>query len=250
MTALIRLTVTEIKLFFREAQAVFWSFAYPLLMLYLFGAMFKNATVMGMGFTDAFIPALIGINLTAISFFTIGTKLTTYRERQILRRYHASPVHPAAILGASMLEGLLILLLSAVIIVIAAALAFDVHVPAGMALLNFCAALILSVVSFFAFGFTLSGLAPNSRAAASMSSLIMNLMIFLSGATFPYEFLPKVLQYVAKALPLHYVVDLLQHMWKGDPITAHLTDVYVLLGVFVVGSILAAKTFRWEADKA
>jgi ABC-2 type transport system permease protein len=246
MKALLRLTSTEIKLFFREFQAVFWTFFYPILMLYIFGAIFKNATVMGMGFTDAFLPALIGINLTSITFFTIGAGLTMYRERQILRRYHASPLHPAIVLGAHTLHGLLILLLSGAVILIAGDLFFSVHIPVSMTLVHFVAGLVLSVLSFFAFGFAVSGLAPNSRAAYAMASLLMNVMVFLSGATIPYEVLPKALQYVAKALPLHYVVDLLQHTWKGDPITANMTDVYVLIGVFLLGSIVAARTFRWE----
>lgn len=246
MTALLRLAGTEIRLFFREFQAVFWTFGYPILMLYIFGAIFRDATVMGMGFADAFLPALMGINLTAISFFTIGAMLANYRERQILRRYHASPLHPGVVLGAHMLHGLLVLLLSGVVLLIAAKLFFAVNVPGAMALVNFFAALILSVLSFFSFGFVISGMAPNARAAMTLSNVFMNVMVFLSGATIPYEFLPKALQYVAKALPLHYVVNLLQHTWKGDPITAHMTDVYVLIGVFLLGSVLATRTFRWE----
>ena len=42
MSAYIRLTVTEIKLFLREWQTVFWTLLFPPLMLLLFGEIYGN----------------------------------------------------------------------------------------------------------------------------------------------------------------------------------------------------------------
>ena len=58
----------------------------------------------------------------------------------------------------------------------------------------------------------MSSLAKNVRAAAAISSLLLNLMLFLSGATFPLQMMPSFIQPVAKVLPLYYVIDLLRFL--------------------------------------
>lgn len=63
MNALGRLTWMEMKLFFREKQAVFWTFLFPVLMIWLFGSMFgnKNCREGGVTVTCTFLPGLRSI---------------------------------------------------------------------------------------------------------------------------------------------------------------------------------------------
>jgi ABC-2 type transport system permease protein len=74
-------------------------------------------------------------------------------------------------------------------------------------------------------------------------------MLFLSGATFPVDMMPKVLQYASKILPLYYVIDLLRSTWNFGPISDKWLDIIVLLGISLVSTVLAAKFFRWNAQK-
>jgi ABC-2 type transport system permease protein len=71
-------------------------------------------------------------------------------------------------------------------------------------------------------------------------------MIFLSGATFPLDAMPNVLQHVAKILPLYYVIELLRDSWNDAPIWENKTSVFVLLGISAVSLFLASKFFRWS----
>lgn len=48
------------------------------------------------------------------------------------------------------------------------------------------------------------------------------------------------------ALPLTYVVQLLQGLWFAEPWSEHLLKVAVLFGMLIVGVLVSAKTFRWE----
>jgi ABC-2 type transport system permease protein len=73
-------------------------------------------------------------------------------------------------------------------------------------------------------------------------------MLFLSGATFPLEMMPSFLQYVAKVLPLYYVIDLLRHTWNVSPIWNNGLDVVVLIGLFLLFTLLSARFFRWSED--
>ena len=246
MNALLRLASVETKLFFREKQAVFWTFLFPVLMIWLFGAMFGNQKIEGFSYSDAYIPSWVAVQLLTTSLFTLGTTLTGYRESGVLRRFQATPLRPWVVLMAHIAYGLIVFIMSAAVVFIFGTLAFHLNAPKHLT--STIAAMALSVCALFPFGLLLTSLARNTRTAAAVSSLLLNLMLFLSGATFPLAFMPKFLQGVARALPLYYVIDLLRQTWNVSPITSHMTDVAVLAGLCLVSSVLAARFFRWSSE--
>jgi ABC-2 type transport system permease protein len=244
MTALWQLTKLETKMFFRDKLQVFWTFLFPVLMIWLFGSMFENQAPDGFSFASLYIPSWIGVNIVTTAFFTLGTVLAGYRETGVLRRYQSTPLAPWKILFAHTIQGTVIFSFSAVVLVVFGMLVFDLHMPEylGSTLL----ALLISIISFFPFALFLTSLAKNVGTAAAISSLFLNLMLFLSGATFPLEMMPDILQYVAKILPLYYVIELLRATWNTSPIWENMTPVYVLLSISVVSVVLSSKFFRWS----
>jgi ABC-2 type transport system permease protein len=245
MNSLAKLTALETKMFFREKTQVFWTFLFPVLMIWLFGSMFKDGKISGLTFGEAYIPSWIGVNIMTTAFFTLGTVLANYRENGILRRYQSTPLAPWKILFAHTIQGTVIFAISAVILVLFGMGMFDLEMPVylGSTLL----ALLLSIFCFFPFGLLITSLAKNTQTAAAISSLFLNLMLFLSGATFPVEFMPKVLQYVAKVMPLYYVIDLLRETWNKSPIWDNWQSVMILFIIGAVSIILSSRFFRWSA---
>ena len=71
-------------------------------------------------------------------------------------------------------------------------------------------------------------------------------MLFLSGATFPLDMMPDILQFVGKILPLYYVIEILRGTWSEAPITSYGGEVAILVGMGVVSTILASRFFRWS----
>ncbi len=246
MNALLRLASVETKLFFREKQAVFWTFLFPVLMIWLFGAMFGNQKIEGFSYSDAYVPSWVAVQLLTTSLFTLGTTLTGYRETGVLRRFQATPLRPQVVLAAHIAYGLIVFIMSAIVVFVFGALVFHLNAPKHLT--STIAAMALSVCALFPFGLLLASLARNTRTAAAVSSLVLNLMMFLSGATFPLSIMPKFLQGVARALPLYYVIDLLRQTWNVSPIADHMTDVVVLAGLCVVSGVLAARFFRWSSE--
>lgn len=243
MNHILRLTLMESKLFLREKQAVFWTFLFPILMIWLFGAMFGNQKIGNMSYSDAYIPSWIAINILTTSLFTIGTVLTEYREAGILRRYQATPLRSWKVLFAHILYGTFILILSVIIIVLFGRFVYSLDFPKYMG--STIIAFLLSIFAIFPFGLFATSLAKNSRTSAAISSVILNLMLFLSGATFPLEMMPAFLQGVAKFLPLYYVIDLLRQTWNFTSIADQMKDVWVLLGIGVVSTLLSVRFFNW-----
>lgn len=244
MNTVIKLANIETKMFFRDRLSVFWTFLFPVVMIWLFGSMFGGNMLGPFSFAELFIPSWIGVNIVTTSFFTLGTVLAGYRETGVLRRYQSTPLQPWKILTAHTVQGTIIFLISALLLMVFGMVMYDLQAPLyiGSTLL----ALFISILAFFPFALFITSLAKNTQSAAAISSLFLNLMLFLSGATFQVEMMPTVLQYVAKILPLYYVIQMLRGTWNEAPISAYGLEVGVLLAVAVVSIVLASRFFRWS----
>lgn len=244
MTTIVKLAQMETKMFFRDRLSVFWTFLFPVVMIWLFGSMFVGNETSDIAFAQMFVPAWIGVNIVTTSFFTLGTVLAGYRETGVLRRYQSTPLQPWKILAAHTFQGTVIFMISATLLMVFGMLMYDLSIPAywGSTLI----ALLVSIVAFFPFALFLTSLAKNTQSAAAISSLFLNLMIFLSGATFPLDMMPQVLQYVAKILPLFYVIEMLRGTWVEAPITEYGLDVGILLAIGFISIFLASRFFRWS----
>lgn len=246
MTALARLSAVEIKLFFRDKTSVFWTFLFPVLMIWLFGQMFGDQKIGEMRYINAYIPSWIAINLLTTAVFTLGTVMAGYRENGVLRRFQATPVRPWIVIAAHIAQGTLIFLVSAAVLLLFGLFVYDLDAPKYLA--STILAGVLSMFAIFPFGLFVTSLAKNTRSAAAISSLVLNLMLFLSGATFPLEAMPSFLRMVAKVLPLYYVVDLLRNTWNSSTILDNRLDVAVLLALGIIFTFLAIKFFRWNNE--
>lgn len=235
---------SEVRLFFRERQAVFWTFLYPMLMIWLFGVIFGKQKLGGIPYAEMYVPSWIGVSVLTIALYTIGTTLTAYRERGILKRYQATPVRPWTVLGAHVVYGVLVLVLTAAVMIAEGRLLFGLTMPKSVGGVLFAA--LLSVFALFPFGLLLASLAKNVRSAAALSALVLNIMLLFSGATFPLAIFPAFLRSVAHWLPLYYVIDLLRTAWNQKGFAGSWNDVWVLLAIGVVSIALASRTFRWQ----
>jgi ABC-2 type transport system permease protein len=242
-----KLTLTEIKLYFRFPLMAFFTLVVPLMLLFLFGSIFGNEPSPehgGYGTVDASVPAYTALIIGLSALIALPITLANYRERGILKRFRATPVSPAAVLGAQLVVQFLMTLAGMGLLVVAGKLFYGLRFD-GNALSVF-AAFVLSCLSFFALGLLLAGVMPNVRTGAIVGNVILYPMIYLSGATIPMEIMPAGMKVIARFIPLTYVVTLLQGLWKGETWAIHWLEPVVLSLLLVVTSILAVKFFRWE----
>jgi len=242
-----KLAGMEALLYLREPIASFFTMVFPILLLFLFGSIYGNKPnpfYGGRGMVDVSTPAYMAIIIGSTALMSIPIAISTYRERGILRRFRATPLRPAAVLGAEISVHLVMTLLGAALLVVAARLVYGLHFGGNAALVFL--ALVLSTLSFFSVGFLVASLAPNARVANLVGMVLYFPNLFLSGATFPTEMFPPTIKAIGNFVPMTHIVRLLQGLWFGDPVGRHLTEIVVLGGLLVVGAIISALTFRWE----
>ena len=247
MKAFWKYTWTEIKLFLREPIGAFFTLAFPLMMLFLFGSIYGNepqAMFNGYGSVDVSVPAYTAMIIGTTGIMGINITMASYREQGILRRLRVSPLRPGMILAGQLVVIFLMTVMGMALLVLAGQLVYDMRFEGN--LLTVIPAFILGSLSFFSLGFVLASLMPNARTAQVVGMAVLYPMLFLSGAGLPLEILPEGLRDFSKFLPLTHVVTLLRGLWIGGSWSQHTTELWVLLGVMVVGIVVSSLTFRWE----
>jgi len=247
MHGLLKLTLTEMKLFLREPAAAFFTLLFPLLVLMCFGGIYGNEPTPffgGYGSVDVSVPAYTAMIIGSSGLIGLTVIMSMYRERGILRRLKATPVRPQIILSANVIVSFLMTALGMFLLIVVGKLVYSLRFAGNP--LNLLAAFTLSSLSFFALGFLLAGLTPTARTAQVIGMILFYPMLFLCGATVPLEVLPPRIQQYAAFLPMTHVVKLLRGMWIGESWSQHWTEVGVLTAMLVIGVAVSAKTFRWE----
>lgn len=242
-----KLTVVEMKLFFREPVAAFFTLVFPLLMLLLFGAIYGNKPTIfsrGIGYVDNAIPSLTALIIATSGMLTLPVQVASYREKSILRRLKATPLRPHSIFFAQVINILLMTTVGMVMVGIAGKLIFNATYPGHI--INFAAGYLFSCMSFFVLGFILASLFSTTRAALLVGMAIFYPMIFLGGATIPLEVLPQAMRNYSRLLPLTQVTILLRGLWNGTGWSAHTTEILYLAIMLIVGLIITSRVFRWE----
>jgi ABC-2 type transport system permease protein len=247
LRVLFKLTWIELKLFLREPMTIVFTFAFPVVLMFVLGEIFGNrsntdANVFGdVGAMNYYAPAYIAVVTMSVGVIMLPARLTDYRSGGVLRRFRASLVPIWAVLGSQVLGALVLGLIGAVLVVAFAAASYPVHFPESLALL--AAGFVLCSAAFAAIGTLLGAVMPSPRAAQGAGLMLFFVMLFLSGASVPTEVMSKTMTRIGDFLPLTYGVDLLQKAWIGG--TWDWPAAIVLLGIALVAGFLSVRVYRW-----
>jgi ABC-2 type transport system permease protein len=247
MKSWLKMSWVEAKLFLRKPLATFFALVFPLLLLFLYGSIYGNTPMSiygGHGMVEVYAPAYIAMVIATNGLMTVPNAIASYRESGVLYRLQAAPLRPLSILLAQVAGNFVMTVLGALLIILAGVLAYHMHFLGNP--LSVIAAFVLGCLSFFAFGFVLASLLPTAYAVQVVAYLLFFPMLFLSGVGYPIQLMPQNLQDISRFLPLTYVVRLLQGLWLGESMNAHIQDVLILIGLAIVSMILSIRFFRWR----
>lgn len=247
MKSLLKMTWMEVKLFLREPVGAFFTLAFPLMMLFLFGSIYGNEPTQmfgGYGTIDISVPAYTAMIIATSGLMSITITMAAYRENGVLRRLRTTPVSPLVVLAAQVIVVFTMTSLGMVLLIVAGKLVYHIRFDGNA--WSVLGGFVLSSLSFFGLGFILASVLRTARTAQIVGMVLLYPMLFLSGAGFPRELLPETIKKVSTFLPLTYVVNLLRGLWIGEAWSQHITEVIVLVVMLVVGVLISAKMFRWE----
>jgi ABC-2 type transport system permease protein len=245
---LLKLTWIELKLFLREPMTIVFTFAFPVVLMFVLGEVFgnqkgaSNEHIFGAtGAMNYYAPAYIAVVTMSVGVIMLPARLTDYRSGGVLRRFRASLVPIWAVLGSQVLAALVLGVIGSVLVAAFAAIFYPVHFPDSLPLL--AAGFVICSAAFAAIGTLLGAVMPSPRAAQGAGLMLFFVMLFLSGASVPTEVMSDTMTRIGDFLPLTYGVDLLQKAWNGG--AWDWSAAIVLVAIALVAGFLSLRVYRW-----
>lgn len=251
-------TGIEVRMFFRERDSMVFTFAFPVILLFIFGSAFGGEIAPGVSFTQYFAAGMIASGIALSSFQSLAIGIAVERDDGTLKRLKGTPMPPMAYFLGKI--GL-VLVTSAVqfgVLLVVSRLFFGLKLPGSGALwLRFGWLFLLGISAGTTLGIAYSSVARSSRSAAAVVSPVVIVLQFVSGIFFVYSSLPSWMQHVGAVFPLKWIAQGMRSVFLPDSFSANevggwqLPQAALVLAVWTVaGLLLSLRTFRWTRRDA
>lgn len=196
-------------------------------------------------YIDFLVPAILAMTVMMGAMMSMGESLAGERERGELARLFMTPTSVATVVGGKIISRLIIQTSTAMVLLAAAIILFDITISGSMLLTILL--LILTALCFVGFGIMVSARVSTQEDYVQMVMPFSMPMMFISGVFYPLETMPWIFQQIAKIAPLTYANDALRGvMLKGAGIGDIWIDVAVLLGFTALFFLMGV--FRFNRD--
>jgi ABC-2 type transport system permease protein len=242
----IRLVVMTIRLVMRTKVALFFTFLFPCIFLFVYGGIFARGNPNAMAYMFG---QVLTLNILGAGFFGLGLQSVMQRERGTLRRYRLAPVDSLTIVASNLLANYLIQIPVTALLLVCAMGIF--RMPFNFSFIPMIFFLFtIGIFAFAGYGLTLASVSNTMQEVQVYNNLAWFALIFLSGITIPLPALPHWIQKVATFLPATYLVTMFQAvMAQSEPVSAHFPELVTLVVSGFAGLFIAWKLFRWEKEE-
>ena len=245
MKRFLKLYMIEQKLALRSGDMLIFGVAMPVGIMILIN-MIAGQKMAGDGFTylESSFASLTAVGICAAAFMGIPLTIAEYRDKKILKHFFTTPCSPMWILGSDILCAGVTALLSAVSVALVSVVFLGYEMRGNA--LAFMGSWLLTLVSMFSIGLLMASLCRTVKAVNAVTTLVYFPMLFLSGATIPYELFPSGLQKAANVLPLTQGIKLMKAVSMGAEPESVWKIIVLLVGIAVICTVASVKAFRWE----
>ena len=192
------------------------------------------------------LPGILAILVTAIGFLLAGLNLVREKEIGTIEQINVTPVRKHQFIIAKMVPFLIIGIADLFLGLLLGKLAFDIPFEGSIALLFLCASIFLvAVLGFALFISTFSG---TQQQFMFIAFFCMIIFILMSGVFTPLESMPDWAQKIDLINPVAYIMRINRMvMLKGSTIHDISRDIYSLIVIAIVFTVLAVKRYRKTA---
>lgn len=236
----------EFKKFVREKSRLVSTLARPVIWLVLVGGGMSRLVSPGMGidYMQFIFPGIIGMTILFSSIFS-SISIIWDKEFGLMKEILAAPVSRFSIVIGKALSGTLVSVIqAAIILMIFPFLGIKLDLTAILHTLGIAVLLAFCISSL---GIVIASFYESFESFSVIMNFIVMPMFFLSGAMYPVNKLPAILQTASGINPLTYGIDALKHsIIRGEEIVdfSIITDLCVLVAASVVFIFVAGLLFE------
>ena len=252
-------TGIEVKMFFRQRDSVIFTFAFPVILLFIFGSVFSDDIAPGVSFTQYFAAGMVASGVVLSSFQSLAIGIAIERDDGSLKRLRGTPMPPTSYFLGKIGLVLVTSVIQTAILLTIGALAFNLDLPTSPELwLRFAWVFALGTTAGTVAGIAYSSVARSSQSAAAVVSPVVIVLQFVSGVFFVFTDLPGWMQSVGAVFPLKWLAQGMRSVFLPESFEAAEASgswqlgatALILTGWTVIGLVLSLRTFRWQRRDA
>jgi len=254
----LRQGTVEIKQFLRSREAVVFTMLFPVMLIVIFGSIFKGQIAPGIGFTQYFVTGMIASGLMAVGFQNLAIQIPIERDRGVLKRLRGTPMPRSAYFLGKIAMVLAVGVAETALLLLVAIAFYGVSLPdTAQRWLTFGWVSLLGITACTLCGIAFSSLARTGRSAPAVVTPVALALQFISGVFFVFTDLPDWMQQIAAVFPLKWMCQGMRSVFLPDSFAPfepagswELGRVALVLGAWVViGLALCITTFRWTTKR-
>lgn len=197
---------------------------------------------------DFILPGQLGFSLLGTGVFGTAFVFFNFRQTLVVKRFFVTPIKRPYILLSEALSRATFALAGSLLLLLIGYFAFGFTLSNGVfTLLQMLFLSLLGLLTFMGFGFIVSGLAKSESSIPPLANIITLPQFLLAGTFFPISAFPEWLQPLCKILPLTYLNNAYRKIaFDGYNLTDVSAEIGILLLWGVMVHAIAVKVFRWE----
>ncbi len=192
---------------------------------------------------DYYVPSILAAFIMVNGVISVASSTAEFRSKGVMKKVMTAPVSKYEWIAGNLLQQVLLAFLLTLAMIGVAKAAFNFNRFLDCYSILFIA---VGAVAFCALGLLIGNAVGDVEAASGMANAIAFPMMFLSGAFWPVELMPKELQFIAKIMPLYYLQNGLRiAMVYGKFNSTSFAGILVSAIVFVAAAVSVTK---WRVD--
>ena len=247
----------EIKQFSRQRESVVFTIFFPLILMVIFGSVFKDTIAPGVKFSQYFVAGMIASGMVNSGFQQLAIMIPMERDAGALKRLRGTPMPLASyFIGKSILV-LASMLIQTVLLIAGGVAFFGLKLPATTEKWwLFVLLLIVGSANSTALGIAFSAIPKSGRGASAVVSPVVIILQFFSGVFFIFTQLPHWMQQIAALFPLKWLTQGMRQVFLPDSFAIKEVakswetsrGIAINLLWLVLGVALAVRSFKWERE--
>jgi ABC-2 type transport system permease protein len=230
-------------IFWRNREAAFFTFLFPILLLVLIGSVYGDEPIEGVDAPTFLLIGLLGYGVAANAFAGLAITLVVRREAGVLKRVRGTPLGPGTYLAAVIGSTLVVIGLEVIAQLLLGVYVLGAEWPDQPAV--FCAAILIGTAAFAALGIAVTTAVKTAEGSSAVVNAIFLPTAFISGVFFSTADMPAFLEAISEVLPLTYLLELIRAAFlPGEGFAPSALVAVSLWGL--AGLAVALRRFRWE----
>jgi ABC-2 type transport system permease protein len=241
----------------RQRESVVFTLAFPVILLFIFGSVFKNKIAPGVTFSQYFVAGMVASGLVNTGFQQLAISIPMSRDLGTLKRLRGTPLSPISYFIGKAIVVTAAMLFQVTLLLGFGALSFGLHLPTSAALwLRFIWLIVLGSACSTVLGIAFSSIPKSGRGASATVSPIVIILQFISGVFFVFSDLPKWMQDIAAIFPLKWLTQGMRSVFLPDSFAlkepGHSWEIgkiaLILVIWLIIGTILSVRSFKWSKE--